>query len=60
MNSGHFREDEVRIGRMFFRNHNSPTFGYSVFIHQYALVDFDGRTTVKADPFYGIFEERSH
>jgi len=57
VNSGHFREDEIRIGRMFFRNHNSPTFGFSVFIHQYVLVDLDNRTTVKIDPFYGIFEE---
>ncbi len=52
-----FTEDQVTIGRMFFRNHNSPTFGYSVFIHQYALVDFDG-TVMKVDPFYDILEER--
>ncbi|NTW75893.1 MAG: hypothetical protein HGB34_03245 [Candidatus Moranbacteria bacterium] len=58
VNSGHFREDEVRIGRMFFRNHNSPAFGLSIFIHQYVLVDLDDRTTVKVDPFYGILEER--
>ena len=57
VNSGHFREDEVRIGRMFFRNLNSPAFGLSIFIHQYVLVDIDDRTTVKADPFYGIFEK---
>lgn len=55
VNSGHFEERDIRIGRMFFRNHNSPTFGFSVFIHQYALVDI-GNKTVKADPFYGVFQ----
>lgn len=56
VNSGMFTEGQVTIGRMFWFNRNSPTFGFSVFIHQYALVDI-GDTLMKADPFYDILEE---
>ncbi|NTV55086.1 MAG: hypothetical protein HGA16_01130 [Candidatus Moranbacteria bacterium] len=58
VNSGMFTEDQVTIGRMFWFNRNSPTFGFSVFIHQYALVDI-GDAVMKADPFYDILEERN-
>lgn len=58
VNSGMFTEGDVRIGRMFWFNRNSPTFKFSVFIHQYALVDI-GDAIMKADPFYGILQERT-
>jgi len=57
VNSGMFTVNQVSIGRMYFLNRNLPTFGFSLFIHQYALADV-GDTIMKADPFYDILEER--